>query len=209
MKQYIAKSNVNSRRTMLDNIYENNPKKNIGIIFSTLLIVLSIAFLICSVIYSIMKNAGIEGLVLIGAVLIFSSIPFFIGISLKNTFKYKCTLPYCERVNESILINNDGFSYSYLKVKKNNSAIFYPIEYDESDFSDDDMEHFTVCYNKIIRYDINDNILSVYGDFVHKSPNKNKRGFNEFQCNNFSILLDFEDNDLIINLIKDGIKKCE
>ena len=71
MKQYIAKSNVNSRRAMLDNIYKNNPKKNIGIIFSTLLIVLSIVFLICSVIYSIMKNAGIEGLVLIGAVLIF------------------------------------------------------------------------------------------------------------------------------------------
>ena len=207
MKNFTFKSNVRLRRTLLDNIYAHNPKKKIGIILSTLLIVLAVSFLTYSIIYSIKKEAGIEGLILIGAVLIFSSIPFFVGISLKNTFKYKGTLPYCERVNEKILINDEGIVYSYLKVKKNNSAVFYAIEYDENDFDDDDMEYIVIDYNKIKNYELNDNLLFFTGDFVHKTPNKN--GFKEIQCKSVSLLLDFEDNDTIINLLKDGIKIYE
>lgn len=170
-------------------------------IFSCLLISIAIISLICSAVYSIIKNAGIEGFIFVGAVLIFSLIPFFIGISLKNTIRYKCTLPYCSRVSESLAFNNDGFEFSYLKVKKNNSAVYYAIEYDEEDLDYDVMEHIIVEYKKIRNYNYDNNILNLDGSFVMLVPYKDKKGFEEKYIDRLSFIMDFDDNEEIFEQI--------
>lgn len=199
MKKY--KSNAYIRKRILDNIYKKSSVKKVGLIFAGLLISIAIISLICSAVYSIIKNAGIEGLIFVGAVLIFSLIPFFIGISLKNTIRYKCTLPYCSRVNESLAFNNDGFEFSYLKVKKNNSAVYYAIEYDEEDLNYDVMEHIIVEYKKIRNYNYDNNILNLDGSFVMLVPYKDKKGFEEKYIDRFSVIMDFDDNEEIFEQI--------
>ena len=199
MKKY--KSNANIRKSILDSIYKNSSRKNIGLIFVGFLISIAIVSLVISAVYSIIKNAVIEGLILVAAVLIFASIPFFVGISLKNTIRYKCTLPYCNRVNESLVFNDDGFEFSYIKIKKNNSAVYYAIEYDEEDLNYDVMEHIIVEYKKIENYNYNNNILNLNGSFVMLVPYKSKKGFEEKQIESFSVIMDFNDNEEILELI--------
>ena len=195
MKKY--KSNAYIRKRILDNIYKKSSGEKAGLIFAGFLISIAIIFLISSAVYSIIKNAGIEGLIFVGAVLIFSLIPFFIGISLKNTIRYKCTLPYCNRVNESLAFNNDGFEFSYLKVKKNNSAVYYAIEYEEEDLDYDAMEHIIVEYKKINNYSYDNNILNLDGSFVMLVPYKDKKCFEEKYIDRFSIIMDFDDSEEI------------
>lgn len=196
MENITYKSNKYVRKKMLDEIYKNNPKRYIGFFCSALLIIIAMLSLVWSVVYSVKEDAGIEGLVLIGAVLIFSSIPFFVGISLKNTFRYKCTLPYCKRVNETLTLTDTELEYSYFKVKKNNSAVFYAHQYDESLISYDDMEHIKIKYTDVDDIDMDGNFINIRGKITLLSPCKSKKGFEEKQSNNVSIMLDFEDNSV-------------
>lgn len=200
MKKY--KSNVNIRKSILDSIYKKSSRKNIGLIFVGFLISIAIISLVASAVYSIIKNAGIEGLIFVAAVLIFALIPFFIGISLKNTIRYKYTLPYCSRVNESLAFNDNGLEFSYMKVKKNHSAVYYAVEYDEEDLDYNVMEHIIVEYKKIKSYNYNNNILNLNGSFTMLVPYKSKKGFEEKHIDNFSIIMDFDDNEEILELIK-------
>ena len=63
------------------------------------------------------------------------------------------------------------------------------------------MEHIIVEYKKIRNYNYDNNILNLDGSFVMLVPYKDKKGFEEKYIDRLSFIMDFDDNEEILEQI--------
>lgn len=194
---------------LLNNIYLNNKKNKLPLAFVWILFILSLAIILFSAFLAVVNDVNFfEFLLLFLSGIIFASVPFFSGIALKNAIRRKSTLPFCERVNETISFDDEGFDFSFIQLSKKDKSLYYnsyySFKYDLVGFGYCGKDHITVKYKDIsvCKYDKKQNILSFEGNFTYDEPSFNLPAKN---INAFDMLLDFGEycNNEILSTLKD------
>lgn len=176
-------------------MYKKNKKKTFWLILDFLLFFISAFILFGTIGYTIYIRDFSQGIFVILASAQFACIPFFIAVSLKNSIKYRCTLPYCERANEQLKFYDDRLEYSYIKVKKSNSAVYSMYKYESGDYNYYDMHHLVIYYSKIENVEFDNDVCRLDGEFSLLRPYLDKRDFNEQKVQTFNILMNFGMNN--------------
>ena len=139
-----------------------------------------------------------------------SIIPFFVGISLKNTSNYKCGMPYSSYANGTLVINDEELQYIFWCVGPHEPAAYSSsnaVYHDDSKFiysiTKDNLESIDIkndiCYLKgngkiVFPRGIGDiNAISKI-DMFDKSVKLDK--FVKRKNKEFSFLLAFEENNV-------------
>lgn len=192
MDKYLCfESDLAERKLLLSSIYKANKKKIIWILLDALLFFISAFILFGTIGYTIYTKDFSQGIFVIIASAQLACVPFFIAVSLKNTIKFKCTLPYCERANEQLKFYDDRMEYSYIKVKKNNAAAYSMLKYENGDYNYFDMHHLVIYYSKIDNVEFENSVCKIYGEFSLLKPYSDKRDFKEQELKTFNILMNF------------------
>lgn len=203
----IFESDLNKRRILLASMYKKNKKKAFWILLDWFLFFISAFILFGTIGYTVYLRDFSQGIFAILASAQFACVPFFIAVSLKNHIKYKCTLPYCERANEQLKFYDDRIEYSYIKVKKNNAAVYSMFKYEPYDYDYFDMHRVCLYYSYISNVEVKDNLCKFTGDFTLYIPCSDKRDFKEKKLDSFTILMNFGmDNDEVIEMIKSNVR---
>lgn len=118
-------SDLKLRRLLLKQIARKNKKYRYGVLISATLYIIAALILISSFVLLFKHpttSMGIFVFICIG--IIFAIIPFFIAVSINNSNKYKCALPYSSMANEKLLICDDRLEFIYWNVSKDNRGAY-------------------------------------------------------------------------------------
>lgn len=118
-------SDLKLRRLLLKQIARKNKKYRYGVLISATLYIVAALILLSSFVLLFKHpttSMGIFVFICIG--IIFAIIPFFIAVSINNSNKYKCALPYSSMANEKLLICDDRLEFIYWNVSKDNRGAY-------------------------------------------------------------------------------------
>jgi hypothetical protein len=118
-------SDLKLRRLLLKKIARKNKKYRYGVLISATLYIIAALILLSSFVLLFKHpttSMGIFVFICIG--IIFAIIPFFIAVSINNSNKYKCALPYSSMANEKLLICDDRLEFIYWNVSKDNRGAY-------------------------------------------------------------------------------------
>lgn len=121
----VLTTDLKKRKEMLKKIAKTNKKWNIYMTIAFLLFICSIAILLSTALLLIKHPTtpiGIFVFICIG--IIFAIIPFFIAVSINNSSKYNCALPYSSMANEKLSICDDRLEFIYWNVSKDNRGAY-------------------------------------------------------------------------------------
>ena len=125
MSVIVFTPSLSKRKELLKIITHAHKQWKFRIALAVFLFVLSAAVIVGTAILLLMNPTTIEGILAFsGAGICFSSIPFFIALSVKNTAKYKCGFPYSSYANASLLLNDDSLEYVFWRVGPHEPAAY-------------------------------------------------------------------------------------
>lgn len=99
--------------------------------------------------------------------LCFACVPFFIAVSVKNTAKYKCGLPYSSYANGTLVLNDEGLEYIFWRVGPREPAAYSS---KRAVFRDEDKFIFKINREAITSIDFKDGICFIKGDGLTLMP---------------------------------------
>lgn len=111
----LLKPDVNKRKEYLDTICKSKKSWKVRIILHVFCMFLAVGIVITGIVFICfmgIKEIGLLAGVLV-ATLIAALLPYLIGLSVKNTAKYKCAEPYSGMANGHLYLEDDILKYVY------------------------------------------------------------------------------------------------
>lgn len=141
-----------------------------------------------------MNPTTIEGILAFsGAGICFSSIPFFIALSVKNTAKYKCGFPYSSYANASLLLNDDSLKYVFWRVGPHEPAAYSSTR---AVYRDEDKFTFTINKSDIASLCVRNEICYIKGNGILQMPEwAVANNITTENCKEFSFIPAFPENN--------------
>lgn len=172
----VFKPDIGKRKTILKAIACKHRQWYGRMLCMNMLFVMAVLIIIGTVILLICNPTTPTGvLVFMAAGGCFAVIPFVIGLSVKNTAKYKCAFPYSSYANGTLLFDDDNLVYKY-----------------------EDACIFNIKAKDIQSLYIKDDICHVVGNGILSKPEWLRDGESGIEpCDEFSFICAFaEDNFL-------------
>ena len=102
------------RKRILKDICRNHPQWKIRIALATVLFIAAVGVLGGTIGLLIRHPTSVDGIMaFIGSAICIGCVPFFCGLSVKNTAKYWCAFPYTSYANASLLLGEDTLEYAF------------------------------------------------------------------------------------------------
>ncbi len=132
-------------------------------------------------------------------------IPFSIGSGIGTKAFNECGEPFTKREKEYILISNDEIEFGFSNVDN---------KYKESMDNSITKDIYSITKEKISAINVNGNVLTIigegrlisYDDIISKRVNQMNSQRRFYSNTPYSILLDFDDKDKIIQSVKNIVK---
>jgi len=160
-------SDLKLRRVLLKKIARKNKKYRHGVLISATLYIIAALILLSSFVLLIKHPTTSMGIfVFICVGIIFVIIPFFIAVSINNSNKYKCALPYSSMANEKLLICDNRLEFIYWDVGKDNRGAYSKHE----KYLDENKFVYSIHRNDIKKIDFEDEICIIKGKGKIKLP---------------------------------------
>lgn len=102
-----------------------------------------------------------------GGAIIFASVPFFTGLSVKNTAKYKCALPYTSFANGTLFLNDDALEYVCWRVGPQEPAAYSS---KRAVYRDEDKFVYSIDKKDIRSMTIENDICKIEGNGLLQLP---------------------------------------
>ena len=187
------KPSLKKRKEIIKRVCKNSPSWRIRILCSVILFLLAGSIIIGAVILLLKHPTSADGVfIILCAGVCLACVPFFIAISVKNTAKYKCSLPYSSYANGTIVLNGSTMEYIYWKVGRNEPAAYSS---KRAVYRDEDKFVYRIERSAVKK---------LRPDYACG----NERSYSDKQiaCKEFSFALAFEEDNVgeIINNWKDG-----
>lgn len=96
-----------------------------------------------------------------------SCVPFFISLSVKNTAKYKCALPYSSYANGVLLLKNDTLEYKFWRVGPSEPAAYSS---KRAVYRDEDSFIYSIKKTDINSIEIRDDVCKIIGNGIIQIP---------------------------------------
>lgn len=180
------------RKRILKNICRANKQWKSRVVLSIVLMTMAIGIVVGTIILLVNHSTSTLGVfVFVCAGICFSSIPFFIALSVKNKAKYICGLPYSSYSNGMLLLRDDLLEYYFWKVGPNEPAAYSS---KRAVYKDEDKYCYSIKRKDITSLVIEGDICFISGDGALEKPEW-VREYNNSQetCKEFSFILAFED----------------
>lgn len=195
MKSY--QNTLDKRKEYLKSICRSEKSWKLRMFIYYLLIALSMAIIIFTVIMLIRHPLDAMGIFsFICAAVAFSSIPFIISCSIKNTAKYKCAYPYSSFANGVLILYDDKLEYIHWRVGKSEPAAYSS---KRAVYLDEDSFVYTIYSSQIKALKIDKkHICHISGKGNISQPKwVGTKGEREnVEVKSFSFLLDFEEREI-------------
>ena len=204
------KPSLKKRKEIIKRVCKNSPSWRIRILCSVILFLFAGSIIIGAVILLLKHPTSADGVfIILCAGVCLACVPFFIAISVKNTAKYKCSLPYSSYANGTIVLNGSTMEYIYWKVGRNEPAAYSS---KRAVYRDEDKFVYRIERSAVKKLKIDDiGICCISGNGFMIRPDYacgNERSYSNKQiaCKEFSFALAFEEDNIgkIINNWKDG-----
>lgn len=128
-----------------------------------------------------------------------ASVPFFISLSVKNTAKYKCALPYSSYANGLLLLKNDTLEYIFWRVGPSEPAAYSS---KRAVYKDEDKFVYLIKKTDINSIEIRDDVCKIIGNGIVQMPEWAEEDTTVKRINKeFSFIMAFKEKnaDKIIN----------
>lgn len=113
------------RKRILKDICRNHPQWKIRIALAAVLFIAAVGALGGTIGLLIRHPTSVDGImVFIGSAICIACVPFFCGLSVKNTAKYRCAFPYTSYANASLLLGEDTLEYAFWRVSPQEPAAY-------------------------------------------------------------------------------------
>ena len=120
-------------------------------------------------------------------------IPFFIAISVKNTAKFKCGLPFSSFANGTLFLKEDRLEYVFWRVGRHEPAAYSS---KRAVYRDDCKFSYVIKKKDILSVNVQDDVCCVKGSGIVREPDwADETGKGQFSCNQFKFILAFEEGD--------------
>lgn len=185
---------LSDRKRILKKICRNHAQWKGRIAFAVILIVISIG--IMGYIAYLLTNHhtstfGIFIFLCVGICL--ACVPFFISLSVKNTAKYKCALPYSSYANGSLLLKNDTLEYIFWRVGPSEPATYSS---KRAVYKDEDKFVYLIKKTDINSIEIRDDVCKIIGNGIVQMPEWAEEDTTVKRINKeFSFIMAFEQNN--------------
>ena len=108
---------LSKRKNILKTISHSHSQWKGRIFLAGVLILLALGILSYTVVLLVNHRTSTFGIfIFLCAGVCLACVPFFIGLSVKNTAKFKCALPYSSYANASLLLGEDALEYVFWRV---------------------------------------------------------------------------------------------
>lgn len=105
---------LSKRKNILKTISHSHSQWKGRIFLAGVLILLALGILSYTVVLLVNHRTSTFGIfIFLCAGVCLACVPFFIGLSVKNTAKFKCALPYSSYANASLLLGEDALEYVF------------------------------------------------------------------------------------------------
>ena len=187
----ILTPDLSERKRILNKVSHNHPQWK-GRIAAYVVLMLIAAAIICYTAVLLISNptSAFGVFIFLCAAICIACVPFFIALSVKNTAKYKCALPYTSYANGSLLLYDDRLEYAFWRVGPREPAAYSS---KRAVYNDEDKFVYSISKKDIKSIVFNDEICVVKGNGTTQMPEwaeedaTVKRVFKEF-----SFILAFE-----------------
>ncbi len=183
-----------ARKRLLKQVCKKHPQWNARMALSVILFLLAAgipAGFAGLLIWCHAAPAAIYGFM--GAAVCVGCVPFIVGLSVRNTAKFKCGLPYSSYANGTLLLKEDGLEYVFWQVGRGEPAAYsskHAVYPEESKFV------YSIPKSGIGDISIQDNVCTITGKGRIQMPESDfEDDLKEKYCNTFRFLLAFEQSD--------------
>ena len=116
---------LSKRKNILKTISHSHSQWKGRIFLAGVLILLALGILSYTVVLLVNHRTSTFGVfIFLCAGVCLACVPFFIGLSVKNTAKFKCALPYSSYANASLLLGEDALEYVFWRVGPREPAAY-------------------------------------------------------------------------------------
>lgn len=116
---------LSQRKRILKTISHSHPQWKGRIILAGALILIALGIIGYTVVLLFNHPTTTFGIFIFLCVgICLACVPFFIALSVKNTAKYKCALPYTSYANGSLLLDEDKLEYAFWRVGPREPAAY-------------------------------------------------------------------------------------
>ena len=140
----------------------------------------------------------------LGTGAVFGFIPFVIGQSVGIKAVEKCGTPFSNRTNESILVADEGIEFRY---HNKNMPDGYDTSMDVYQIVREDVRVIPINAEMHIAIIIGKGNLTVYDDIISKRVNVRRSEARFYEDSQWQILLAFENNEELIQLLKNYTRR--
>ena len=138
----------------------------------------------------------------LGTGAVFGCIPFFIGQSVGIKAVEKCGIPFSDRTNESILVADEGIEFRY-----HHKDMPYDTSMNVYQILREDVRVIPIDTERHVAIIIGKGNLTVYDDIITKRVNIRRSEVRFYEASQWKILLAFENNEELIQLLKNYTRR--
>lgn len=159
---------LSRRKSILKTISHSHPQWKGRIALAGILILLAIGIISYTIILLINHHTTTFGIFIFLCVgVCLACVPFFIALSVKNTAKYKCALPYSSYANGSLLLCEDTLEYVFWRVGPREPAAYSS---KRAVYKDEDKFVYRITKTDIISVDFKGDICRINGNGFVQMP---------------------------------------
>ncbi len=182
------------RKRILKQVCQKRPQWRVRITISVILFILAVGIMGGFALLLIWCHAtptAVEAFML--AAVCLACVPFFGGLSVKNTAKFKCGLPYSSYANGTLLLKDDVLEYVFWHVKRDEPAAYSS---KRAVYREGSKFVYSIPKSGITNISIEDDVCTIKGKGTIQMP----KGAVEDEavrrhCDTFGFLLAFEQSD--------------
>lgn len=188
--------NLSERKRILKEISRNHSQWKARSVFAVILLIIAIGLLGGTAYLLIEHPTSMEGvMVFIGAAICFACVPFTFALSVKNTAKYKCALPYSSYANGSLILSDDTLEYIFWRVGPREPAAYSS---KRAVYRDEDKFVYKINKKDINFIDIKEDICRIKGNGIIQMPEWAEEDATVKRNNKeFSFIMAFEQENAI------------
>lgn len=186
--------NLSERKRILKKISHSHTQWKGRIALSVALILIAVGIMGYTVVLLINHPISTFGIfIFLCAGICIACVPFFIALSVINTAKFKCALPYTSYANGSLLLHKDTLEYVFWRVGPHEPAAYSS---KRAVYKDEDKFIYSITKKDIRSIEIKEDICKIKGDGIVQMPEWAEEDATVKRTNKeFSFILAFEQNN--------------
>lgn len=159
---------LSRRKNILMMISRSHPQWKGRIILAGVLMLLALGIMCYTVVLLVNHHTSSFGIFIFFCVgVCLACVPFFIALSVKNTAKFKCALPYTSYANGSLLLGEDTLEYVFWRVGPREPAAYSS---KRAVYKDEDKFIYRIKKKDIYSIDIQEDICRIKGNGIVQMP---------------------------------------